>query len=322
MLCNKILVIGNISYKCRGRSQNHGRISGRIQMAIPMANDQWFTKEEQTGDALNEILSQCYEVPAVSYGIDSMFSWHRNKHAHENNALILSLVYHTTHVMPISGGQLKYKHVRRLNLDGFEMASYLLRLLEMKYPAHLNAITLTCNESTFHNHNFIVCNYIEELNKWNTRRKVKEASKLKKPERKARRVNTIEKKNGASHSDTLSDNVVGNQPRSIKSYKPYSGVSLAHSLNDVERKHGELLQKKTFRSEKRQAIGKRHTLVSRERMRIISLLPSDEKRTDEFCKDDRDWDVHKKIGLENDGDSAIENEKLMEHENILKHHQT
>ncbi|KAI9579045.1 hypothetical protein GQX74_005928 [Glossina fuscipes] len=298
---------------------------------------------------LNELLFECYEVPAVSYGIDSMFSWHRNKHAYESNALILSLGYHTTHVMPILGGQLKYKHIRRLNLGGYEMVSYLFRLLQMKYPAHLNAITLTRTESIFHNHSFIVRDYIEELKRWNnidyynenvkkiqlpyvqpfTINTISAEEKLKKRkeitkrlvEANQKRLKEKREENGGGPSGALSNNVVSSRPRSIKSYQPPSGVSLAVWLNDIKRKHEELLQKRTFRSRKRQEMVKRHTLASQERMRIISLLASDEKGTDEFGKDDRDWDVYKKISFENESDSETENEKLMEYENILKHHQ-
>lgn len=127
--------------------------------------------------------------------------------------------------------------------------------------------------------------------------------------------------NGGGPPGALSSNVASNRSRNIKSYQPPSGISLADWLYDIKTKHEDLLQKKTFRSKKRQEMVKRHTLASQERMRIISLLASDEKGTDEFGKDDRDWDVYKKISFENESDSETENEKLMEYENILKHHQ-
>lgn len=66
---------------------------------------------------------------------------------------------------------------------------------------------------------------------------------------------------------------------------------------------------------------KRHTLASQERMRIISLLASNEKGVDEFGKDDKDWDVYKQISHDNESDSETDNERLLEYENILKHHQ-
>lgn len=67
---------------------------------------------------------------------------------------------------------------------------------------------------------------------------------------------------------------------------------------------------------------KRHTLASQERMRIISLLASHDKGSDEFGKDDKDWDVYKKISHENESDSEAENAELMEYEGIMKYHQT
>uniref|UniRef100_A0A1A9WW28 Actin-related protein 5 n=1 Tax=Glossina brevipalpis TaxID=37001 RepID=A0A1A9WW28_9MUSC len=314
-----------------------------VLITEPLANPNYCRQ------TMNELLFECYEVPAVCYGIDSIFSWYKNKRVYESNALILSLGYHTTHVIPILRGQLEHDHIRRLNLGGYQMISYLFRLLQMKYPAHLNAITLTRIESIFHNHSFIARDYFEELKMWDNidyynenvkkiqlpyvqpstinataaEEKLKRRKEITKRliEANQKRLKEKREENGGGSSTNLSSNVICNRPRSNKSYQPPSDVTLADWLNDIKRKQKELLQKKTSRCKRRQEMVKRHTLASQERMRIISLLASDEKGTDEFGKDDRDWDVYKKINFETESDSETENEKLMEYENILKHHQ-
>ena len=41
------------------------------------------------------------------------------------------------------------------------------RLMQIKYPVHLNAITVSRIENLFHEHGRIVVDYQEELNQWN-----------------------------------------------------------------------------------------------------------------------------------------------------------
>lgn len=103
-------------------------------------------------------------------------------------------------------------------------------------------------------------------------------------------------------------------------YKPPPGITLEDWLKDIKNKHMAIIEKKSNRSKRRQEMAKRHTVASQERMRIISLLASNEKGSDEFGKDDKDWDVYKKISNENESDSEAENEKLFEYDNIMKYH--
>lgn len=56
-------------------------------------------------------------------------------------------------------------------------------------------------------------------------------------------------------------------------------------------------------------------------MRLISQLARKEKGTDEFGMKDEDWDIYKTISREGgDSDSELENEKLLEIDEILRHH--
>jgi actin-related protein 5 len=55
-------------------------------------------------------------------------------------------------------------------------------------------------------------------------------------------------------------------------------------------------------------------------MRIISKLAGKEKGTDDFGSRDEDWDVYKAISRDQDSDSEVENEKLLEFDEILRHH--
>lgn len=113
---------------------------------------------------MSELLFECYDVPAVTYGIDSLFSFGHN---HSNQCgLVISLGYHTVHIIPVLYGNAEFTKIRRINLGGYHMITFLHRLLQLKYPVHVNAISLTRMEWLLHTHCSVAYDYIEELKKW------------------------------------------------------------------------------------------------------------------------------------------------------------
>lgn len=63
---------------------------------------------------MSELLFEGYGVPAVCYGIDSLFSMYKNQIG--ENALIVNCGYHTIHLIPVLRGKVIYEHARRINL--------------------------------------------------------------------------------------------------------------------------------------------------------------------------------------------------------------
>lgn len=86
-----------------------------------------------------ELLFECYNVPSIAYGIDCLFSYQHNNCPPDG--LIVSIGYHTTHIIPILDGKADATNARRINLGGYHITSYMHRLLQLKYPVHVNAIT-------------------------------------------------------------------------------------------------------------------------------------------------------------------------------------
>ncbi|KAK2505058.1 hypothetical protein MC885_016949 [Smutsia gigantea] len=102
---------------------------------------------------MSELLFECYRIPKVAYGIDSLFSFYHNRPKNTiSSGLIISSGYQCTHILPI--------------LEGSQAAGYLQRLLQLKYPGHLAAITLSRMEEILHEHSYIAEDYVEELQKW------------------------------------------------------------------------------------------------------------------------------------------------------------
>ncbi|KAM8705973.1 hypothetical protein ACLKA7_010296 [Drosophila subpalustris] len=140
---------------------------GKESIAHPIVLTEALANPNLCRRQMSELLFECYGVPAVSYGIDALYSWrdHQLDHRNVSDALIISFGYSTTHVIPVLAGKMQLENVRRLNVGGFHITNYLFRLMQMKYPVHLNAIASRM-EKLVHEHCHIALDYKEELLKW------------------------------------------------------------------------------------------------------------------------------------------------------------
>lgn len=90
---------------------------------------------------VSELLFECYNIPGLNYSVDSLLSY--KAHNNLDNGIIISFGYHTTHIIPVLNGKCDPWHARRINIGGFHIINYLHRLLQLKYPSHFNAITIS-----------------------------------------------------------------------------------------------------------------------------------------------------------------------------------
>ncbi|KAL0871217.1 hypothetical protein ABMA27_004986 [Loxostege sticticalis] len=130
----------------------------------PIVMTEAFVNPNYCRQLMSELLFEAYDVPAVSYGIDSLFSMYKNEIG--NTALIVNCGYHTIHIIPVLRGHIIEEHARRINLGGSEIISYLHKLLQLKYPVHVNAITMSRIEEILHEHCSIALDYQDEIRKW------------------------------------------------------------------------------------------------------------------------------------------------------------
>ena len=91
---------------------------------------------------MSELLFECYHVPSVAYGVDGLFSLYANIPDFVDS-LVVSCGYQTIHVLPVLGRSLDVQHCRRLNYGGAQVDSFMHRILQLKYPGHFSALTLT-----------------------------------------------------------------------------------------------------------------------------------------------------------------------------------
>ncbi|KAM9856040.1 actin-related protein 5 [Aulostomus maculatus] len=119
---------------------------------------------------MSELLFECYGVPFVSYGVDGLYSFYHNNTQRNprqpQTGIVLSSGFHCSHILPVINGRLDAANCKRVNVAGSQAASYLQRLLQLKYPGHLAAITLSRMEELLHEHSYTAVDYQEELEKW------------------------------------------------------------------------------------------------------------------------------------------------------------
>ncbi|GJQ83179.1 Arp5 [Trypoxylus dichotomus] len=132
----------------------------------PIVITEAFLNPNSSRQLMSELLFECYTVPGVSYGIDSLYSYNYSDKPPEEDVLIVSLGYHTIHIIPVLDGEIIFENSRRINTGGFHVVSFLHRMLQLKYPAHTNAITLSRAEELLHSVCLVALDYREELNKW------------------------------------------------------------------------------------------------------------------------------------------------------------
>lgn len=112
----------------------------------------------------------------------------------------------------------------------------------------------------------------------------------------------------------------GNNSFEEKVPQPPNNMSIDTWVCDIRKRRIAILERRNSRKQRKQDLAKRRTVAAQERMRIISQLARKEKDDDDFGMRDEDWDVYKTISKDDDSDSDVENEKLLEFDSILRHH--
>lgn len=115
---------------------------------------------------MSELLFECYGVPSIAYGVDSLFGYFYGQSSSLDDGLIINIGYHNIHIIPVLNGKVIFKNSRRINIGGQHIIMFLHRLLQLKYPVHTAAITLGRAEELLHEHCYISTDYQEELQQW------------------------------------------------------------------------------------------------------------------------------------------------------------
>ncbi|KEZ41117.1 Actin-like protein arp5 [Scedosporium apiospermum] len=131
-----------------------GAIDMPILMTEAVANLPYSRK------TMTEILFECYGVPSVTYGIDSLFSYNYNG---GQTGLVVSSSYTSTHVIPVYNSKAMLAQATRLNWGGWHAAEYLLKLIRLKYPSFSGKLNHSQAEYMLRDYGYVSTDYNQEL---------------------------------------------------------------------------------------------------------------------------------------------------------------
>ncbi|TYJ51768.1 hypothetical protein B9479_007640 [Cryptococcus floricola] len=86
----------------------------------------------------SELLFELYNAPSVTYGVDSLFAFSRQK---KRDGLAINLGHQATTVIPIFDGKALIGQSKRLPWGGAQASELLLKLAQLKYPLFPTKVT-------------------------------------------------------------------------------------------------------------------------------------------------------------------------------------
>ncbi|KAI5704017.1 hypothetical protein M8J75_001135 [Diaphorina citri] len=144
---------------------SHLSINTEGNVNHPIVLTEPFLNPNYSRSLMSELLFECYQVPSVCYGIDSLFSYQYNGWEGQSG-VIISCGYQCTHVIPVINGCIDASKAKRIDLGGFSVIHHLHKLLQLKYPSHINSITPSRSEELLWDYGFVATDYREHLRKW------------------------------------------------------------------------------------------------------------------------------------------------------------
>lgn len=109
-----------------------------------------------------QILFECYNIPKVTMGIDSLFGFYSNTDG-KSSGIAIGLGNETTDVIPIVQGKGILTEAKRINWGGRQSVEYLNDLLTLKYPYFPTKLTNFQYEYMYQNYCYVSQNYDEDI---------------------------------------------------------------------------------------------------------------------------------------------------------------
>ncbi|ORX45297.1 actin-like ATPase domain-containing protein [Hesseltinella vesiculosa] len=111
---------------------------------------------------MSELLFECYGIPSLAYGIDSLFSYYQNVGGNDDG-LVVSAGHSTTHIIPMVQGKGILSRSKRMSYGGTQSTDYMLKLMQLKYPTFPTKMTSSQAQQLVHDHVYVSANYQQTL---------------------------------------------------------------------------------------------------------------------------------------------------------------
>ncbi|KAK5695126.1 Actin-related protein 5 [Elasticomyces elasticus] len=150
------VVEGSLEYIFAKLGVNGQNVDKAVVMTEPLANPAYARR------TMSELLFEGFGVPAVAYGVDSLFSYAHNG---GTTGLVVGAGYTGTHIIPVVDRQPLLSQATRLDWGRSQCVEFLTRLLRAKYPGLLTQgkITETQIEDLVREHCYVSQDYSSEM---------------------------------------------------------------------------------------------------------------------------------------------------------------
>lgn len=109
-----------------------------------------------------QLIFECYGIPKVTLGIDSLFSFYWNNGI-RSTGLVISSGNEDSNIIPVVDGKGILSEAKRINWGGHQSIDYLTNLLSLKYPYFPTKFSSNQFQSLYHNYCYVSRNYNEEI---------------------------------------------------------------------------------------------------------------------------------------------------------------
>ncbi|KAI3405981.2 ARP5 [Candida oxycetoniae] len=144
------------SFEHLGVTSNNGKLNNPIIMTEPI------TCTYHQRKTMYELLFEAYQVPKISFGLDSLFSFYYNTNGH-STGLVIGTGNESTSIIPVIEGKALMTQAKRIDWGGDQSQSYLSKLLSLKYPYFPNKLNSTHTTNLFQDFCYVSEDYNREL---------------------------------------------------------------------------------------------------------------------------------------------------------------
>ncbi|WWC58082.1 uncharacterized protein I303_100617 [Kwoniella dejecticola CBS 10117] len=123
----------------------------------------------------SELLFELYNAPSVTFGIDSLFAFSRQKH---QDGLAVSLGHQASTVIPILNGKGIMSRAKRIPWGGANASELMLKLAQLKYPSFPTKVTPSQATFMFRETCYFSTDYDEDLRSLADPAKLSEMTKV------------------------------------------------------------------------------------------------------------------------------------------------
>ncbi|KAJ9088738.1 Nuclear actin-protein involved in chromatin remodeling, variant 2 [Entomophthora muscae] len=129
-------------------------IDHRVVMTEPAGNPCY------SRNSMTELLFECYQVPSLTYGVDSLFSFYENNGGSmDTDGLVFSSGHHTSHIIPIFGGRGRVDLASRISFGGIPAADFMLKSMQLKFPTFPVKMSFGQAQHLMHTQTFFADDY-------------------------------------------------------------------------------------------------------------------------------------------------------------------